>query len=76
MYLLVGLRKADVETLINSDEVQQLKGINIVGLMGMSTNTSDENQVKSEFNSLKVLFDQLNTHQLINPSTGNFNATH
>jgi pyridoxal phosphate enzyme (YggS family) len=58
-----GLRKADVETLINSDEVQQLKGINIVGLMGMSTNTSDENQVKSEFNSLKVLFDQLNTHQ-------------
>jgi len=47
-----GLSTTDAEVLINGNEVQQLKGINIVGLMGMSTNTSDSEQVKKEFNTL------------------------
>jgi pyridoxal phosphate enzyme (YggS family) len=47
-----GLTTTDAEALISNDEVQQLAGINIVGLMGMSTNTTDVNQVKKEFNSL------------------------
>lgn len=57
-----GLNQSDAEELINSEEVQQLTNIKIIGLMGMSTNTPDESQVENEFNSLKVLFDQLITH--------------
>jgi pyridoxal phosphate enzyme (YggS family) len=58
-----GLSQAGSLTLINNEELKHLQNIKIVGIMGMSTNTPDENQVKSEFSSLKVLFDQLSTHQ-------------
>jgi pyridoxal phosphate enzyme (YggS family) len=47
-----GLTTTDTDELIDNKEAQQLAGVNIVGLMGMSTNTTDENQVKKEFNSL------------------------
>jgi PLP dependent protein len=56
-----GLNTTDAEALINSKEIQEFKGIRIVGLMGMSTNTSDENQVIREFRSLNTFFKQLNT---------------
>lgn len=62
-----GLSFPATEELLNSDETQQLKGVNIIGLMGMSTNTSVENQVENEFSSLKQFFDQLNTkHPTLN----------
>jgi len=51
-----GLSQADAKELISSDEAQQLEGIKIVGLMGMSTNTTDENQVRKEFNSLHQFY--------------------
>ena len=54
-----GLTPTDTEALLNSDEVQQLKGIQIAGLMGMSTNTPDTNQIKKEFNALNLFFKQL-----------------
>ena len=53
-----GLSQADAEKLIVSDEVQQLEGIKIIGLMGMSTNTPDVNQVKKEFNSLHEFYNK------------------
>ncbi len=58
-----GLTKIESEEIINSEETQNLKGINIVGLMGMATNSSDESQVKEEFNSLNIFFKQLQTRQ-------------
>jgi PLP dependent protein len=59
-----GLNQIDAKELISSEEVQQLEGIKIVGLMGMSTNTPDKNQVTTEFKSLSVFFKQLKTkHQ-------------
>jgi len=51
-----GLSQADAKALINSKEVQELKGIKIIGLMGMSTNTSNENQVKQEFSTLHQFY--------------------
>ncbi|PCI98543.1 MAG: YggS family pyridoxal phosphate-dependent enzyme [Flavobacteriales bacterium] len=54
-----GLSKTEALAIINSEEIQQLKNINIVGLMGMATNSSDESQVKSEFKLLSELFTQL-----------------
>jgi len=51
-----GLSQADADALINNEDTQQLKGVNIVGLMGMSTNTTDTKQVKNEFNSLHQFY--------------------
>ena len=54
-----GLSKTETLAIINSEEIQQLKNINIVGLMGMATNSSKESKVKSEFKLLSELFTQL-----------------
>lgn len=53
-----GLSKSDTEHILNSEELKQLNNINIVGFMGMATNSSDENKVKEEFNSLHQFFTQ------------------
>ncbi|MBL4668228.1 MAG: YggS family pyridoxal phosphate-dependent enzyme [Flavobacteriales bacterium] len=51
-----GLNQTDAKALINSEELPQLKGIKIIGLMGMSTNTPDENQVQAEFDTLHQFY--------------------
>jgi len=62
-----GLTKNEVEDIINSEEIKEFKGINIAGLMGMATNSSDKDQVKEEFNSLNNFFTQLKTqHPTLN----------
>jgi pyridoxal phosphate enzyme (YggS family) len=55
-----GLTTSETEALIISKETKELKGVNIVGLMGMATNSSDDNQVKNEFKALNIFFKQLN----------------
>ena len=45
--------------MLNSDEYHQLDNVNVIGLMGMATFTSNENQVRSEFKSLNNTFSQL-----------------
>lgn len=40
------------------ENAKALKNVKIVGLMGMATFTKDKNQITSEFNSLKNLFDK------------------
>jgi PLP dependent protein len=59
-----GLTKLEAEQIINSDEYKEFKGVNIVGLMGMATNSSDDNQVKNEFKALNIFFKQLNNQHL------------
>lgn len=59
-----GLSEVEAETLLTSNELNQLTHIQIVGLMGMASNTEDENQVRKEFRSLKTFFDKLNTNVL------------
>ena len=44
---------------MNSKELKELANIQITGLMGMATNTHNENQVRSEFRSLKEFFERL-----------------
>ncbi len=53
-----GLDPAEVKSLLNSPERKNCKWVNIIGLMGMASNTSNQEQVKAEFQSLKQLFDQ------------------
>ena len=44
---------------LQSEEFKNLGNVNITGVMGMSTFTSNKAQVKSEFQRLKAIFDQL-----------------
>lgn len=54
-----GLSFSDIEQIIASEELAELKNIEIVGLMGMATFTEDKAQLSEEFSSLKTVFDQL-----------------
>ena len=54
-----GLDESELNELINSEDFKGMKNIKIVGLMGMATFTSNENQVRKEFAHLKTLFENL-----------------
>ncbi len=49
----------ETEQLLHSEELKLLKNIKIVGLMGMATNTSDQDQIRKEFQSLNTFFKKL-----------------
>ncbi|AEI46735.1 protein of unknown function UPF0001 [Runella slithyformis DSM 19594] len=54
-----GLSEEEATELLASEAFQQLKNVRIAGLMGMASNTEDEDQVRREFKGLKQLFDSL-----------------
>ena len=54
-----GLSFGEISQILVSDELSQLENIAVVGLMGMATFTSNEEQLEQEFTSLKVFFDEL-----------------
>lgn len=54
-----GFNEKEVIDFLNSEELTQLHNIRIVGLMGMATNTDNEEQVTQEFSTLKALFDKI-----------------
>lgn len=58
-----GLDKSELIELLDSPEFKALENIEVHGLMGMATNTDNEEVVSREFESLKSLFDELkNSH--------------
>jgi len=54
-----GLSFSDIEEIISSEEISELKNIKIVGLMGMATFTDNQEQLITEFSALKNFFDVL-----------------
>jgi pyridoxal phosphate enzyme (YggS family) len=54
-----GLDKTELLDLINNPEFDSFENICIKGLMGMATNTTDQEQIKTEFHSLTTLFEEL-----------------
>jgi pyridoxal phosphate enzyme (YggS family) len=54
-----GLTETEVEQILNGEETKELKGINIVGLMGMATNSSNESQVRDEFSALHEFYKKI-----------------
>jgi hypothetical protein len=54
-----GLDEAELKELIQSEEFKAMENIKIMGLMGMATFTSNQNQVRKEFASLKFIFEKL-----------------
>lgn len=49
----------EAKALLDSEEYKNMKNVQIVGVMGMATNTDDETQIRQEFHHLKVIFDEL-----------------
>ena len=54
-----GLDLSEAEAMLQDDDFQSLDNIKIRGVMGMATFTNEMEHVRSEFNSLKEIFDQL-----------------
>ncbi|MFV8341935.1 YggS family pyridoxal phosphate-dependent enzyme [Flavobacterium sp. XS2P39] len=61
-----GLDKEELVALLASGEFQEMKNIQIVGLMGMATFTNNKEQIKKEFMQLKSIFDTLQPQQTEN----------
>ena len=54
-----GLPEEELEALLKTAE--DLPNVQIVGLMGMATFTDNQDQITSEFNKLKDLYDKVNS---------------
>jgi len=59
-----GFNEEELESLLVSEDIHQLKHVKICGLMGMATFTEDENQIRTEFSFLKSIFDELKKRNL------------
>jgi pyridoxal phosphate enzyme (YggS family) len=56
-----GFNFEECEELLKSEEYKKLRNVNVIGLMGMASNTSNNAQVKDEFHLLKNFFDKTHT---------------
>jgi hypothetical protein len=54
-----GFDEAEVEEMLESEAFQELKNIEICGVMGMATYTDNEEQIRTEFKHLKSNFERL-----------------
>lgn len=54
-----GLSGKEINEILNSEELKELTGVKVLGLMGMATNTENEQKIKEEFIQLKSFFDEL-----------------
>ncbi|MCG8474816.1 MAG: YggS family pyridoxal phosphate-dependent enzyme [Cytophagales bacterium] len=54
-----GLTAQELRELLQSDVFRSFDNIQVKGLMGMATNTSDKEKVRREFAGLKSLFEEL-----------------
>ena len=54
-----GLQFDECKSLLDSLDLNSMKHLRITGLMGMATYTEDNEQVRNEFRSLKLFFNEL-----------------
>jgi pyridoxal phosphate enzyme (YggS family) len=59
-----GFEPDEVIQLVNQKLTDQYSNVEIIGLMGMATFTSNHEQIRDEFRSLRNLFDQLKSMPL------------
>ena len=66
-----GLSFDEVEQLLKSEELKNLKNINVQGLMGMASFTENNEIISAEFKTLKTFFDSLQKYKSfnVNPTT-------
>lgn len=56
-----GMTENEVYELLESQSVKALENIKIRGVMGMATNTDDENRVRDDFRKIRELFNNCKT---------------
>ena len=54
-----GFDKPELMEILSSEAFQSLQNIKVAGLMGMATYTDNQAQIRSEFNVLKNIFDDV-----------------
>jgi len=54
-----GLLPSELRSILSDEGFEQMKNIQIRGLMGMATNTDDSHQIRSEFKQLRNLFEEI-----------------
>ncbi len=64
-----GMDAEEINQLLNSEAFNSFHNIRVVGLMGMATNTPNQETIRKEFASLKQLFDVLKTTQFPNDAS-------
>lgn len=55
-----GLTRVQLDQLLKELTLLELNNISIKGLMGMATFTDDRNQIREEFQNLRIIFEDLN----------------
>jgi len=58
-----GLSDEEAVEILESPELALLTNIKIVGLMGMASNTEDDDQIRQEFRHLKSLFESFKKYE-------------
>ena len=61
-----GLDIEEAQTLLSSPEYQAMTHVRIVGVMGMATNTDNQELIRKEFHTLKTYKDQLQSRFFTN----------
>ncbi len=56
-----GLSEQEIYALVSSEEFKNIENVNLRGIMAMATNTSDNEQIKREFMTVKNIFNKLKT---------------
>ncbi|MDA0314686.1 MAG: YggS family pyridoxal phosphate-dependent enzyme [Bacteroidetes bacterium] len=59
-----GFDREELEGMLCSPEFEKLTHVQVQGLMGMATFTDNQNQIRTEFQGLKQLFDELKSRSL------------
>lgn len=54
-----GLNEKELNELLTSEKIKNLKNIIVKGLMGMATFTDNQKQIEKEFRYLKTIFDKV-----------------
>ncbi len=63
-----GLSQEEALEILDSPELKTMKNVRIVGVMGMATNTDNQEQIRLEFRGLKSFFETLKSRY---PATDN-----
>lgn len=66
-----GFSPDELINLISAAKTEELSNVHIVGIMGMASNTDDENRIKKDFAEIKSTFDKAKA--LIKHNSDNFN---
>jgi PLP dependent protein len=63
-----GLSQEEALEILDSEEFKAMKNVKVVGVMGMATNTDNQEQIRLEFRGLKSFFEELKSKY---PATDN-----